>query len=146
MVMENIIEGFPLAPQQRRVWALQQHGPAYLAQCAVLIEGSLKADLLRDALNQIVSRHEILRTTFHRRPGILLPIQVVNDRSLIAWREIDCRSQGKEIDTVIRSLLQSERDLSTALKRNPALQAALASLSAERYVLSLTLPGLCADS
>ena len=146
--MQNVIEGFPLSPQQRRLYALQQQGSrAYLAQCAVLIEGNVNSQLLRDALSLVVSRHEILRTTFHRRPGILHPIQVISDSNLIAWRETDAvGSNAQEFETAIKSWLRSERALSFELEQGPVIHAALASVSADRHVLSLVLPAICADS
>jgi amino acid adenylation domain-containing protein/non-ribosomal peptide synthase protein (TIGR01720 family) len=147
IVMENVIEGFPLSPQQRRLYGLQQRGSrAYVAQCAVLVEGNIKAEMLRDALGMVVSRHEMLRTTFHRRPGMLHPIQVISGRNLIAWREIDaCGNDGRELETAIKSWLRSERDLSFALEQGPMIHATLASVSSDRRVLSLTLPAICAD-
>ena len=59
------IEGFQLSPQQSRVWELQRNGDgAYLAHCAILAEGLLSTDSLKGALERVVKRHEILRTTF----------------------------------------------------------------------------------
>ena len=50
---------------------------AYRVQCAVLIEGDLNPKLLSTAIDRVINRHEILRTSFHRSPGMDLPLQVI---------------------------------------------------------------------
>ncbi|HEY9300096.1 MAG TPA: condensation domain-containing protein, partial [Phormidium sp.] len=61
------ITGFRLSPQQKYLWSLLQESPAYRAQCSLLIEGNLNQKTLKEALQAVINRHEILRTTFHRR-------------------------------------------------------------------------------
>jgi len=62
MKPENI-EGFPLSRQQKRLWQLQQQdGQAYAAQSAIQIKGKLDRETLKQALQRIIERHEILRT------------------------------------------------------------------------------------
>ena len=72
------IEGFRLAPQQKRIWQLQADGSAaYCAQAVIQIDGPLDQAALVAALGQVTARHEILRTTFQRPPGLALPVQVI---------------------------------------------------------------------
>src|SRR5258708_2127383 len=93
MTSIDMVEGFRPSPQQKRLWLPQQHtapaapagqlgrgGSAYRAQCAVMIQGRLDIELLDCALRRIIDRHEILRTTFHRHPGIRIPVQVIAAR------------------------------------------------------------------
>jgi len=76
--MQNqVVEGFRLSPQQRRLWPLQQGSSSFHTQCALLIEGRADRDLLKAATERVVNRHEIFRTNFLRLPGMDLPIQVV---------------------------------------------------------------------
>ena len=74
------IESFRLSPQQRHLCALQQAEDSfpYRMHYAVRLEGFLDVPRLRGALKQLVKRHEILRTSFPRLPGLMLPIQVIN--------------------------------------------------------------------
>src|ERR1044072_2901655 len=77
-MQEKLIEGFKPSPQQRHLWLLQGEGArAFRAQCAVWIEGPLDVAGLRAALDDVVARHEILRTVFQRTNG--LPVQVIID-------------------------------------------------------------------
>src|SRR4051812_12957724 len=85
----EIAAGFRLSPQQEHLWAVQRDDPTCCLQCALLLEGRLRPRALRDALQAVVDRHEILRTTFRRRAGMRAPLQVINDRLAPAWRAAD---------------------------------------------------------
>ena len=65
------VEGSRLSPQQSRLWSLQalSGAGAYRVACSVAIEGNVDPSRLRRCLEQIVARHEILRTSFRRLPG-----------------------------------------------------------------------------
>ena len=78
------IEGFRLSPQQKRLWQLQEAGnnQPYRAHCAVLIEGNLNREILKSALQDVINRHEILRTTFRVLEGMNLPLQAIGDRNV----------------------------------------------------------------
>src|SRR6185436_4313406 len=57
----------PLSYSQERLWFLNQSdgaSAAYNLSSALRLTGDLDRDSLVEALNQIVRRHEILRTTF----------------------------------------------------------------------------------
>ena len=141
--MQTSIEGFRLSPQQRRLWLLGAGGPAYVAQCAVRIEGDLDAARLRAAFAEAVARHEILRTTFYRPPGIKLPIQIIADSAAPAWREVQT---GGETDEELDALLSDEAREPFDFERGPLLRLALLKLDARRHLLAVTLPSLCADA
>ncbi|MFE1744013.1 amino acid adenylation domain-containing protein [Coleofasciculus sp. H7-2] len=143
------INGFRLSPQQRYLWVLQQDSAAYCAQCAILIEGNLKIEVLEENWQQITNRHEILRTSFHREPGIKIPIQVVSDRiHVTSWYSINlsnCNSQEQEAK--IEGILEEERrSISTSEPAGSLLRASLITLSDDKHLLIVTLPSLCADS
>src|SRR5215469_7666813 len=56
----------PLSPAQERVWFLEQLAlsePLYNEVEAVRIRGRLQLELLQQALNVIIDRHEVLRMT-----------------------------------------------------------------------------------
>ncbi|WP_210335132.1 condensation domain-containing protein, partial [Mesorhizobium mediterraneum] len=77
--MNSAVEGFPLAPQQKRVWlSQQQDGFPYLCEATIRIEGELDRVALRRALDRVIASHEILRTRFCRVPGLEFPLQVIS--------------------------------------------------------------------
>src|ERR1700681_5014470 len=66
---------FPTTPAQRRFWLLDQLQPGgnpALNMCLALRwHGPLDQPVLRRALNEVVARHETLRTTFESERGQL---------------------------------------------------------------------------
>src|ERR1043165_3891379 len=85
--MDLLVEGFRLSPQQRSLWALQQtaQGQPFRAFCIIRIAGKLSASRLQQAIEELVSKHEILRTTFVRPPGIKSPFQVIGEAPQFSW-------------------------------------------------------------
>src|SRR5689334_15655949 len=77
-MQKEIVQSYRLSPQQERLWLLEQKHPGrYTVQCSWLLEGPLDEAKLRAALNALVERHEILRTSFQSLPDVLLPVQVI---------------------------------------------------------------------
>ncbi|NUT40639.1 MAG: amino acid adenylation domain-containing protein [Thermoactinospora sp.] len=61
------VERIPLSYAQQRLWSLDQMvpgSPAYNASTLVVMQGPLRTDAMEQAVNELVRRHEILRTTF----------------------------------------------------------------------------------
>src|SRR5688500_15514391 len=78
---QNRTEGggmFPLSFAQERLWLLDQIGVrsrSYVEVIGMRVRGPLKIDLLEKVFEELVRRHEVLRTTFEEREG--KPVQVV---------------------------------------------------------------------
>jgi len=141
--MNYQIEGFRLSRSQERLWALEQTGPAYLAQCVVAIDGSLNKAILKEALRKIVQRQEILRTGFHRMPGAKYPVQVVAKSAAAIWREEGpVAGQGDNVER----LIQQEKDRARNFEDPSLLRACLIEQTEHTHILLLTIPSLCADS
>jgi amino acid adenylation domain-containing protein/non-ribosomal peptide synthase protein (TIGR01720 family) len=141
----QIIEGFQLSPQQKRLWSLQQASLAYQTQGAILIEGNLNPEVLKIALQNVINRHEILRTSFQRKPGIKAPLQVVAESSILSCRDInlsglDSHQQESKIEEILQQERQQELNFEQAL-----LRFCLLILSAQKHILLISLPAICAD-
>jgi amino acid adenylation domain-containing protein len=150
-MQREIINGFRLSPQQRRLWLLQQGSNAYRAQTAILIEGGLRPEVLKEAVYRIVKRHEILRTTFHSLPGMRLPVQVVAEESspssLPLWRDDNLSDRSApEQEVKIEELFREDRCRPFDFGQDLLLRAFLLKLSVESHILFLSLPSICADS
>ena len=136
--------GFELSPQQKHLWSLPG-GPRTSAQLALSLEGSVDVGRLKHALQNIVKRHEILRTTFQRNSGMKFPFQVVNDGTAVHWSQLDLRSiSATSQERQLGELLAANAEVD--VERTPVLRACLAALSNERHLLLISLPLLCADS
>ncbi|HEY8670269.1 MAG TPA: condensation domain-containing protein, partial [Terriglobales bacterium] len=69
---------FPTTFAQQRLWFLEQLQPgsiSYLVPWSLRISGKLNLPALEQSLNEIVRRHEVLRTTFSWKDG--MPVQVI---------------------------------------------------------------------
>ena len=145
--MSNQIQGFQLSPQQTRLWLLQKVRRIDPVQCAIMLEGDLNSDKLSEVLQRITDRHEILRTTFHHRPGMRLPIQVIADRSVPVIRMLDLQQQKSSDEAAYtESFLKQEREHCFNYEQGPLLRALLLSFSTRRSLLLLTLPAIGADA
>src|SRR5688500_5950657 len=83
----------PLSFAQQRLWFLNQlepESPVYNESSAIRLNGSLDPDALEKALNQIVERHEVLRTTIVSIDGT--PQQVIANSRTVELPVIDLRA------------------------------------------------------
>src|SRR6185369_8920975 len=147
-MQNNTIEGYRLSPQQQRQWVLQQHSESspYRVQVQVLIEGNVDTDVLLKALFAVISRHEILNTTFQHLPGMSLPVQVINKPQVPATQIHDLsnlNSSAQEME--INALFQQALELPIDLQQSPPIHLFLIKLDMARQILILGLPALCGD-
>jgi amino acid adenylation domain-containing protein len=136
-------EGFHLSPQQKNLWSFQQtEDSQYRAFSMIRIEGPLQVQVLENAVNTVVERHEILRTTFYLAPGIKTPFQVISPAPQFSWQSVDLTKQKKRISEYIVHELAQPFDYF----QGPLLRVTLIKQSDDRHFLLVLLPALCADS
>lgn len=147
-MQQEIIEGFRLSPQQRRLWAVQQASQApFWARCVIGIEGRLDAAILTTALEHVVAEHEILRTAFRHLTGMDMPLQVITETGAPGleqhdWSRVDPAEQPSRLEGLLAELSHRPVDL----EQGPFWHAALVDLSPTRHSLLLSLPALYADT
>src|SRR4051812_44470868 len=86
---------YPVSFSQRRLWFLDQltpQNPFYNTAIAVRIRAPLNPDILERAINEIVRRHEALRTTFALVDEE--PMQVVTPELKVPFRVVDLTSKA----------------------------------------------------
>ncbi|BAZ54101.1 amino acid adenylation domain protein [Nostoc sp. NIES-4103] len=141
------ISGFQLAPQQKRLWNLQQNSSAFCSQARILIKGNLQPEILQTAIEQVVNIHDILRTSFYRPPGVLTPVMVVANQSLFNWKYLDLSDALQEdISSKIQELFWEARQKHQKLSQQSPLCLYLIKLSKIEHILITSLPALCADN
>jgi amino acid adenylation domain-containing protein/non-ribosomal peptide synthase protein (TIGR01720 family) len=149
-MQKKTIEGFRLSPQQKHLWLLQQAEPQqqpYRLQAAVRIAGRLDSKVLEQAVNDVVKRHEILRTAFYLLPEMTIPVQVISDACRLSLNELDLRGlKLKEQTAQIEALFQEARQQPFDFQQPPLLKVRLLMLSAEEHLLLIGLPALCMDT
>ncbi|GAB1541392.1 hypothetical protein NUACC21_40630 [Scytonema sp. NUACC21] len=148
-MQKEIVEGYRLSPQQKHLWWLQQteRNQTYRAQCAIKIEGNLNTTNLKMALQDVVNRHEILRTKFHCLPEMILPSQVIADSAILSLqyqnlKGINPQEQNAKMETLFDEISNQRFDL----RQTPLLHITLVELSLSHYLLFLSLPAICADT
>ncbi|MHB8595760.1 MAG: amino acid adenylation domain-containing protein [Ktedonobacteraceae bacterium] len=148
-MQDETFEGFRLSPQQRHLWLLQQQmsDQCYCTQCFMLIQGPLDIAILHMALEKVVERYEILRTTFHVVPGMALPLQCIAAHDEVALPQYDLRSlpferQQQELDRMFNGLLKT----SWQLRYGPLFPASLLLLAPQKYILLLHVSAFCVDA
>jgi len=141
------MKGYRISPQQKQLWQLQQEAKAYPAQGAILLEGNLHRKNLKTALEKVVARHEILRTTFYRPPGMKAPFQVIAEKAMVSWQEMDLSDLAPEQQADrIEEIFREEGRRPFDLGQGPLLHLSLLALSERKALLLLSLPALCADA
>jgi amino acid adenylation domain-containing protein/non-ribosomal peptide synthase protein (TIGR01720 family) len=144
---QEIIQGYRLSPQQKRLWQLQQadQEQSYLVRCQLELDGDLDEAALQQALEFAVGQHEILRTTFQLLPGMTIPVQVISDQVIVAPRKIDLSDLSPDEQTARLEAIFTETTAQADYTQLPLLQAGLIRLSERRHFLQLSAPPLCAD-
>lgn len=147
MQNQTNIEGFKLSPHQRHLWSLKHHELAYQVQSAILITGNLNIKLLQTALDSIIHKHEILRTTFHHQVGLKSPIQVVAKSNTLSWRLINVNDLDfQEHQAKIEEVFQEEKQRVFDVGQESILRLCLLTLSADKHILIISLPAMNADT
>ena len=138
---------FPVSFAQERLWLLDQLEPdraVYNVPSAVTLPGNVNADVLRRALNEIVKRHEVLRTKFMSVDG--KPSQVILPSLNIELPVHDLRnmSAGQRQAEVAR-LTEAEARRPFDLSQGPLLRAQLLRVTNEQNLLLLTMHHIISD-
>jgi natural product biosynthesis luciferase-like monooxygenase protein len=130
----------PLSYAQQRIWALEQLAPGNLAYhnaVALRMRGRLDAAALRRALQEVIGRHEALRTTFHGTDDG--PVQVVHPEL-----EIDLPAHDADSDDV-PGLARAHAREPFALDRLPLLRAKLLRLADIEHVALISMHHIVSD-
>lgn len=119
---------------QLRLWFLDQYetdSAAYVNPFAFRLRGALDTARLRHALDRIVERHEILRTTYQEEDGV--PVAVVNPARPVEFETSDVATPEAAADLATR---ETRRRFDLA--RDPMIRVTLARLAPDEHILILT--------
>jgi surfactin family lipopeptide synthetase A len=137
----------PLSFAQQRLWFLDQlepGNPLYNVPCAVRITGSLDTAALERSINEIIRRHEILRTRFTTLAG--QPVQVIAPSLTIPLPVTDLgKLPHDEREARAEKLAAEEARRSFNLGAGPLLRANLLRLAEDDHVLVLNIHHIASD-
>ncbi|PYP82153.1 MAG: non-ribosomal peptide synthetase [Blastocatellia bacterium AA13] len=137
----------PLSYAQQRMWFIDQLEPgsaAYNIPCAVRLSGRLDEKALRRSLNEIVMRHEALRTSFPSRDGA--PTQEIHESGELGLEVIDLtKAEEGEREERLEELLAEEARRGFDLSRGPLIRARLMKEGEEEHVLMVNMHHIVSD-
>lgn len=137
---------FPLSLAQKRLWFLDQlqGNPTYNIPLAVRLHGALQPILLERCLNEIIKRHEVLRTTFQAKDG--QPFQVIAPSLPFPLNQKDLSSlPSEEQEMEVQQLAAEEARRLFVLATGPLVRATLIRLGPLEHVLLLTQHHIVSD-
>ncbi len=164
-------QSLPLSFAQQRLWFLDQlegPSPTYNIPLALRMTGNLNIPALEAALNEIVARHEALRTTFPAvdgvaqqwiAPTLYLPLEIVDPSASLRACPEPTEGASSEFTegTGLRSLSEQEQGQALLERLNqdawqpfdlttgPLLRVVLYRLSESEWVLLLNMHHIISD-
>ncbi len=140
-------EALPLSFSQQRLWFLDQFSPgtpAFNVPAAIGMKGELNIDALHRALNDVVRRHETLRTRFPSVDGAvrleILP-ELEIDLPVLELSHLSPEERAVEE----RRLILSHTSRSFDLAAGPLISAALLRLAPQEHLLILVVHHIVTD-
>jgi amino acid adenylation domain-containing protein len=152
---------FPASSAQRRLWfldRLEPGGSSYNVPAALRIQGVLDVKSLERSLQEIVRRHESLRTRFTEIQGE--PYQIVDAEATIELQVIDlggatsafagavadnAATENAGYECTVRKLAEKESHKPFDLRLGPLFRVRLLRLGADEHALLLTMHHIISD-
>jgi len=135
----------PLCLAQERLWFLDQlepGNPFYNVAIAIRLTGPLNLVVLEQSLNEIVKRHEALRTSFAAVKG--RPIQIITPTSTLTLPVVDLR-EFSDAEAEAMHLATEEAQQPFDLSRLPLLRPKLLCLNQKKHMLLLAMHHIISD-
>src|SRR6185437_10735240 len=127
----------PLSFGQQQLWFIDRCAPGnamYNIPLAIGLRGPLDPGALGDAIDDLVVRHEALRTRLVARPGGG-PVQVIDPPGPVPVRVIDLSVAGDEQPGRLRRLIDAEAMGPFDLAGGPLFRVSLIRLAGDDHVL-----------
>lgn len=143
------IKNPPLSYAQQRMWFLHQlevdGGGLYNIPTVLRIRGCLQVVALEQAINEIVQRHEALRTGFAQVSGSL--VQLVHPMRHTDLPIIDlCRHAEERREEEVRRLVQEWANTSLDITGISLLRTILIRVGAEEHILGVIMHHIASDA
>ncbi|HEX2091396.1 MAG TPA: amino acid adenylation domain-containing protein, partial [Longimicrobiaceae bacterium] len=137
----------PLSFAQQRLWFIDELEPGtatYSIPTALRVRGRVDTGVLRRCLEEIVRRHESLRTVFDRVDGRM--VQVILPPGDARLPEVDLRGLAEARRGVVaRRLAAEEARRPFDLSRGPLLRTMVVRSGEEEFTLLLTMHHIVSD-
>ncbi len=132
---------------QELLWLLSQvfdDGVAYNAPAAFRLKGPLDLELLQRSFDELVRRHEILRTTYTVIDG--RPMQVIAPTGDVEVRLVDLQQLASEDqEAEAQRVLLDESRFAFDLERGPVLRPTVIRFAEDDHIFMLVLHHIATD-
>ncbi|HEX7892592.1 MAG TPA: condensation domain-containing protein, partial [Terriglobales bacterium] len=147
MVRASREQQLPLSFAQQRLWFLDQMDPGnwlYNIPRAIRLSGKLYVSAMKSALNGLIQRHEILRTTYHTVDDH--PVQIIAPKLEIDLPVLDLSTlPTSHREAKARDVVQKESAKGFALATDPMLRGLIIKLDEQDHVLFLNTHHIASD-
>ncbi|HEY6253514.1 MAG TPA: amino acid adenylation domain-containing protein [Candidatus Angelobacter sp.] len=138
----------PLSFSQERLWfadQLAQGSPAYNGPLVLRFRGELRVDLLSAVFDEIVRRHEVLRTTFPTQNG--QPHQLISPAAKGVLKQVDLTSTpDDQRESRLTELLDAEVRLPFDLSQHHPLRATVYTVADRDHALCVVIHHIAFDA
>src|SRR2546429_82409 len=145
--LDQTISAFPASFAQQRLWFLDQleaSSVAYNESSTILLNFAVNVHVLKQSLNALINRHEVLRTSFVAIDG--QPMQVIVASLMLPLPVVDLSALSEDQrQAEVRRLANEEAQRPFDLSQAPLLRTTLFKLDVEAYVLVLIIHHIIFD-
>ena len=138
---------FPLSFAQQRLWLVDQlepNNPIYNIWIGFRLVGKLDVAVLEQSLNEVVRRHEVLRTVFKVIDG--QPMQVIAPALSLSLHVVDISHLPKvKRRTKVQTILTGEVKRVFDLTESPLIRAILLRLGRGEHIFFMTMHHIISD-
>ncbi|WP_428742645.1 amino acid adenylation domain-containing protein [Tenacibaculum sp.] len=139
---------YPLSSSQKRLWILSQFDEvnvAYNMPIALEFKGEFKYESLVNAFNDLIKRHEILRTVFKENEEgevnqYVLPFENINFE--ISYHGLEEVSNHQ---TIVLERIKEDFDTNFNLELGPLLKASIYQVEKDRWIFSYVMHHIISD-
>src|SRR5579864_4352276 len=140
-------ERIPLSPAQQRLWFLAQMegvSQAYHIPMGLQLKGGLDRAALRKALDRMVARHEVLRTTFAFVEGE--PVQQIASAEESRFHLVEHDLRGRsDASEELKRVVTEDSGTAFDLQAGPLIRGCLIRLVDEEHALLITMHHIVSD-
>ncbi|KAB8320090.1 non-ribosomal peptide synthetase [Tolypothrix campylonemoides VB511288] len=149
--MDNITDIYELSPMQQGMLFHTLYAPnsgVYFQQLICTLDGDLQVSALQQAWEEVVTRHPVLRTSFHW-DELDKPLQVVHAKVNLPWEQQNWLGLTEdEQEKRLEAFLESDRQLGFDLNQAPLMRFTLIQVAETTWQLvwsnhHLLLDGWC---
>ena len=143
----SALKTYPLSYTQQGVWSIERLAPgnsAYNVSAGLRLQGSLEPNILEQCINEIIRRHEVLRSTFvmlDERPVQQVASSLTLSMPLVDLQHLAEADREPYVEQWALSNAQTSFDLTVA----PLMRATLFRLDPQHHILVLVLHHIVVD-